>query len=331
MACALGTGPPSSRMADQNNALQIPWGSLAVVAALVSSALLVPLAFQPLRPAEKERAQLLNGADLEVDARLWEDPFVAARRHEAERSLRCERDKAAAAARDCDPALIEARRSPQTLRQRLDSDGDGQLQEALILVAMVPGNPFVGAEESRRRTRLALLAGLFAEGYRPENVEHIGLLKLEMPAPRPVQAAAQAASASLGERVARMSDRLLMPYELLSHRSELRRAGEPLPASGQRRPFRHIAVLWLDEAALPSPKADAMARSLAAVAGACARPACPAVVMIGPSSSDALQSALLSLALERRAAPGLRAPGACTLVQHLGHCAGGALARQGGR
>ncbi|MBL8346593.1 MAG: hypothetical protein JNN03_14210, partial [Rubrivivax sp.] len=66
----------------QRESTRIPWASLAVVATFVSGTLIVPKAFDLLRPPEKERAQQFSGADLEVDARLWEDPFAAVRRHE---------------------------------------------------------------------------------------------------------------------------------------------------------------------------------------------------------------------------------------------------------
>ena len=67
----------------------MPWAGLAIVVALVSGTLLPQGVFETLRPAERERVQASAGAGLEIDARLWEDPFVAARRHEAERIGRC--------------------------------------------------------------------------------------------------------------------------------------------------------------------------------------------------------------------------------------------------
>ena len=57
-----------------------PWASVAVLVAFVGSTQLVPHAFEQLRPPEKERAQTSLTAELEVDARLWEDPFAALRR-----------------------------------------------------------------------------------------------------------------------------------------------------------------------------------------------------------------------------------------------------------
>ena len=43
---------------------------------------------------------------------------------------------------------------------------------------MLPGAAQVGAEEARRRTRYAVLAGLNTEGYVPDNSEHMRLMRV---------------------------------------------------------------------------------------------------------------------------------------------------------
>lgn len=274
-------------MADSSN-VQIPWASLVVVATLVSGTLLAPRAFEMLRPAEKERAQALVGSDLEVDARLWEDPFAAMRRHEAERQQRCDKDKTS---RECDRGAAIARRDPKLLVPRLDADVDGDMDEALVLAVMVPGNPFVGAEEARRRTRYAVLAGLQAERYLPNSAEHLGIFSLDLEGEQAKRAAkAQGASE-------RPRETLLMPYELLSDRRALASPNrEPRASTSDRarRPYRSVAVLWVDESALPSPKLDGLARVLNAALGACGDK-CPSLALIGPSSSDGLKLAVARL------------------------------------
>ncbi len=295
-------------MADKDP-FQFPWASMAVVATLVSSTLLVPRAFDLLRPAEKDRAQALVSAELEVEARLWEDPFVATRRYETERQQRCDKEaQRVPKSRDCLDAVLTERRSPQRLRERLDFDHDGDIEDTLLLAVMVPGNAFVGAEEARRRTRYGVLAGLQAEGYLPDNAEHIGVLQLDIP---PLRATA----------VAEAPDRLLMPYELLSPRRDRVGSGDtvsrhasapPSPltmaasaAGPGRQRYPSIALLWVDESAWPSPKLDGLAYVLDAVAGRCTR--CPPVALIGPSSSDGLRSALAWI--DRRAAQARQLPG----------------------
>ncbi|MBI5716174.1 MAG: hypothetical protein HZC37_00615 [Burkholderiales bacterium] len=319
----------------QREPTRIPWASLAVVATFVSGTLIVPKAFDLLRPPEKERAQQFSGADLEVDARLWEDPFAAVRRHENDRVERC-KNPAAASKRECDADQRDARRSPQALREHLDADDDGEIdaQSTLLIAVLVPGNPFVGAEEARRRTRFALLSGLQAEGYFPDSAEQIGLMQVPLapiatlaPLTRlashlPPPTAAASAPATGG-------DLLQIPYELLSRSRSVRPAEETSaaaastaaasaasasaaasPASAasapdatrQRRSYRSVVVVWVDEAALPGPKLDGVARLLDTVI-ACRRQACPRLAVIGPSSSDGLDLLLhgLEAALARRA------------------------------
>jgi len=330
----------------QRDSTRIPWASLAVVATFVSGTLIVPKAFDLLRPPEKERAQQFSGADLEVDARLWEDPFAAVRRHENDRIERC-KNPAAASKRECDAAQRDARRSPQALRAHLDADDDGRIdaQSTLLVAVLVPGNPFVGAEEARRRTRFALLSGLQAEGYFPDSAEQIGLMQVPLApiaalapltrlashVPPPPTGAASAPATG--------GDLLQIPYELLS-RSRNVRTSDP-PATAARAParpaqsasaaaasapasaasaadtadtadvasataarpsYRSIVVVWVDEAALPGPKLDGVARLLDTVV-ACREQHCPRLAVIGPSSSDGLDLLLhgLEAALARRA------------------------------
>jgi hypothetical protein len=290
---------------------RIPWASLAVVATFVSGTLIVPKAFDLLRPPEKERAQQFSGADLEVDARLWEDPFAAVRRHESERVERC-KNPAAASRRECDAAQRDARRSPQALRAHLDANLDGEIdaQSTLLIAVLVPGNPFVGAEEARRRTRFALLSGLQAEGYYPDSAEQIGLMQVPL-APITALAPLTRLNSHRAPTVAATSpssagptaggDLLHIPYELLSRNRNLR-AEEPKASAAKRAPYHNVVVVWMDEAAMPGPKLDGVARLLDTVV-ACRQQTCPRLAVVGPSSSDGLDLILhgLEAALTRRA------------------------------
>ncbi|MCV2364544.1 hypothetical protein LNV23_13910 [Paucibacter sp. DJ1R-11] len=275
-----------------------PWTSLAVLVAFVTSTQLVPHAFDQLRPAEKERAQAVTAADLEVEARLWEDPFVAVRRHESERLERCDKlYKDAAKATDCKLKSVAALRTPKELSRRLMGDDDLDSSETLVLVALVPGNAFVGAEEGRRRTRYAVLAGLQAKGYVPDNAERLGLLQLDES-----KLSAQPA-ASDGARPG-----LLVPYELLSAsalsaavatsspaRPVQAASGVPDIADASR--YSQVVLLWVDETALPTRKLDSLALMLHALfePWVSARQAPPPLAVIGPSTTDALRVALADL------------------------------------
>ncbi|MCV2371259.1 hypothetical protein [Roseateles oligotrophus] len=307
----------------------IPWASVAVLVAFVGSTQLVPHAFEQLRPAEKERAQSSLSAEMEVDARLWEDPFAALRRYEVERAERCDRVVKTAGIAAC-RSNWEGIRRPEVLRDRLDRDGDKDVSESLVLLALVPGNPFVGAEEARRRTRYAVLAGLQAQGYVPDNAERIGLLEFDIQrltndcdaaraARRPsgVLASEPAASGSLAEIIndppvckefrragaAKPSEKakFTVPYEMLAKRNRHREAD----TTGPLRRFEQVALLWVDESALPDSKLDGLARMVDAMFGPelvasrapCVKPnrTVPRLAIIGPSSTDALRTALSDL------------------------------------
>lgn len=276
-----------------------PWTSLAVLVAFITSTQLVPHAFDQLRPAEKERAQAVTAADLEVEARLWEDPFVAVRRHESERLERCDKlYKDAAKATDCKLKSVASLRTPSELSRRLVGDDELDSKETLVLVVLVPGNAFVGAEEGRRRTRYAVLAGLQAKGYVPDNAERLGLLQLEGAKLSP-----ETAPAGDGARPG-----LLVPYELLSASALSAAVATSSPArpsqaasdvadiAGASR-YKQVALLWVDETALPSRKLDSLALVLHTLfePWVSADLAPPQLALIGPSTTDALRVALADL------------------------------------
>ncbi len=264
-----------------------PWASLAVLMAFVASTQLVPQAFDALRPAEKARAQAPLDSDLEINARLWEDPFAALRRYESERSERCERERKATQQLDGDcgqrgPKL----RDPLYLLKRLDADNNHQIDDTLIVLALMPGADFVGAEEARRRIRYATLAGLMAQNYVPDNAERLSLLEFDL-----VESASKTNS-SAGYRV---------PYELLTRRDR-----------EDNSHYAQIALLWVDETALPTRKLDAVALITAkllskeasdelgvrnALPARSGKPSAglPELAVIGPSSTDALRVAMRDL------------------------------------
>jgi len=192
---------------------------------------------------------------------------------------------------DCSEAATAERRDPAQRLRALDRNGNRDLSETMVFV-MLPGDAFVGAEEGRRRTRYALLAGLQAQGLAPDDAEHFGLLQFALP------------TAGAGNRGLRV------PYELLSQQPILR--GEAGPDS-KTEVYAQAAVLWVDETALPQPKLDALAAllgglmttpegwlrgakpGLASGVQQAMRANLPALAVIGPSTSDGLRIALVDL------------------------------------
>lgn len=302
-------------MADKGGFGSFPWASAAVLVAFVASTQLVPQAFEPLRPAEKARAQAPLDPDLDVNARLWEDPFTALRRYETERAERCERIRKQTSQTldiDCRERVAEVR-DPQRMLAKLDRDHDQRLDNTLVIMGLLPGADFVGAEEARRRVRYATLAGLLAQDYVPDNAERLSLLEFSLlEAAAPLEASSAVARPSDPDkqaRAARAKDNFVVPYELLSARAEHRRRpdgeGEGNARPDKPRRYGQIALLWVDENSLPNRKLDALARLTQQLMGRQARQLAapggaddqrlPSLAVIGPSSTDALRAALMDL------------------------------------
>jgi hypothetical protein len=335
-------------MADSKGGVgSFPWASAAVLVAFVASTQLVPHAFEPLRPPEKPRAQAALDPELEVNARLWEDPFAALRRYESERAERCERFRKQMS-REPDVGCrdgVEQARDPRHMLAKLDRDHDQRLDDTLLVLGLLPGADFVGAEEARRRVRYAALAGLLSKDYVPDNAERLSLLEFDLLTPTPVAAKPQAAAASppagpTAAVPAKARAPFVVPYELLTlrtgHRDKPGRAGR-----GSR--YAQVAVLWVDENNLPNRKLDALALLTQQLMGSRARAnasfkavghggeaddGLPSLAVIGPSSTDALRLALADLrcAADRYNMPASGA-GTATAATAL-RCA--SLGKQGG-
>jgi len=330
-----------------------PWAGVAVLAAFVGSTQLVPHAFEQLRPPEKERAQDTPNAKLEVDARLWEDPFVALRRFQAAQEKLFEKLKKQGGETTPCPLDLDGSQKPAALRGLLDDNKDADLSESLVVLAMVPGNPFVGAEEARRRLRYAVLAGLQAKGYVPDNAERIGLLNFDINLLKSGSKevfTAEAKAVNTATPVARPASQIAGPEvsaETIRTRGCDPKNGNPpeknekdfkppstpgnrnfnvpfemLTKQGSYREtdfvreteyFEKVALLWVDETALPESKLDSLARMLYLMFLSPVEssesdknkesPNCsarndktvPKLAVIGPSSTDALRTLVKDL------------------------------------
>ncbi len=150
-----------------------PIAAIGVVMLLVSSAFVGQRAFDLLRLAETatNRQQQLQPP---VEARLWEDPLAALARHRDKYKDRCDVlavKRAAPAAQQTVAALRAAVATNKDVpplvnegedRVRYDPICDGAPPdfsspvsdpEFTVIVALLPGASFVGAEELRRRMR----------------------------------------------------------------------------------------------------------------------------------------------------------------------------------
>ena len=165
---------------------------------------------------------------------------------------------------------------------------------------MLPGADFIGVEEARRRVRYAVLAGLNAEGFVPDDSEHMGLLYV-----RPCQlmtgcgidvgaflatnnAPPQTWDAALKALMG--SRRLLRRPGAAPDGHPLRDAEQPERNGGQGRQSgpqgaarkrRRVVVLWIDDTAVAPRWLSALTILLAEVVPDKARCGCASS---GPSS-----------------------------------------------
>src|SRR5579859_2298074 len=140
--------------------------------------------FQDVRPggAATPAYRHAPSEDQDIEARQWEDPFSAvaiARR-------------GAASLKDGSPSPPSDEET-HSIGHRLSAERLKEPAHVLVVGAMVPGAPYADDIENRRRIRYAVLAGLYQEGYVPDDSEHIGFIflpELSAEIPRPHNIAA---------------------------------------------------------------------------------------------------------------------------------------------
>lgn len=149
-----------------------PVAGLAVVALFLSTLFLAPRGYDFLRQSENDAGKQVQQSQPSVEARLWEDPFEALRRHRDKLAEHCKSSAAGAgnAALRCEEGQPG---DAPTFREKFKDDS------LTVIAAILPGATFVGSEEARRRSRYALLSGLDAAGYVPDNSERMSLLRVQ--------------------------------------------------------------------------------------------------------------------------------------------------------
>ena len=115
------------------------------------------------RPATTDRSIRERIGEQHVDARLWQDPFAAVADDSGEvPELKPENCKS-----------TDSQHEHVKLYCRPPSEASSS-EGALALVVSVSAAPYSEDQEARRRLRYAVLAGLAAEGFVPEDPQHIG-------------------------------------------------------------------------------------------------------------------------------------------------------------
>ncbi|HEX8280853.1 MAG TPA: hypothetical protein VF551_05720, partial [Chthoniobacterales bacterium] len=162
-------------MADQESksGLSIPWANITALFIAVVGGL--TLLFDPLvssRPQKGSRP-LGTTAEQDVDARLWQDPLRVAVEH-FEKAVQAEKENVFA-------------RSDEKVRKLSDHLAanaavlEPDRKRILILPVAIPGGPYAENNERRLRTRHAVISGLAASGFTPDDGEHIGYFVLAPP------------------------------------------------------------------------------------------------------------------------------------------------------
>jgi hypothetical protein len=157
-------------MADQSSGpLGLPptvW--VVIIVGLAGALAATQHPFQDVRPGDATTPAYRHAPseDQDIEARQWEDPFSAVAI--ARRVTQSTKGGSASS-----PSDDDSHSTTRLSADRLKDPG-----HMLVLGAMVPGAPYADDIETRRRTRYAVLAGLYQEGYVPDDSEHIGFIFL---------------------------------------------------------------------------------------------------------------------------------------------------------
>jgi hypothetical protein len=144
----------------KSNNLPIP----ALVSLLFASLAVLVQQFIPLDSPRPKTASALH--DLyqgiqDVDARLWQDPFTALSQHET-------------SSHDTGLCQAKSHHDVKALGCSIYAHTTPGDKAITVLGVMVFGGPYAEDIEFRRRTRYAVVSGLAAKNYFPEDEQHIG-------------------------------------------------------------------------------------------------------------------------------------------------------------
>ena len=317
-----------------------PYTAISVVALFLSTTYLGQHAFELWRQADSDASKRLQLSQPPVEARLWEDPLGALNRHRQKFKEPCPADggpsgaiaiataqtgepsnagQVGMPAATAGPAGEQRAKTLCQMAQPLDADKFKSLfgtgGSVTLIAAMLPGAALVGAEEARQRSRYALLAGLNAAGYVPNDSERMGLLRVDRceyfggcigktppvaapstgePTVKQDGKSAQAGGTSTDAPSATPKGGPSTPMDIVY---------ETLSTEGKER--RHVALLWIDDTAIGRRWLSAITVMLKDL-----EPAGSGVQLriLGPTGSDALVRALgddlTALAEEAKTASG---------------------------
>ena len=224
-----------------------------------------------------------------IEARLWEDPLSAI-----------------ALGRTANKR--ETNYDPAKLNESIMKDAAPATNaKTLVLAVMVTGEPYTDNIETRRRTRYAVLAGLYRSGFVPVNPDHIGYVYV--PADT-TQAGAASESGSAQNPPASgdhgtSDDHDIAAFEWFKRdTADTGRSDKPTEARGIPDPTLqdHVLVLWLDQEAFRNRPLRRLSKFLGSIAGD--EHGLADIAVLGPADSDGLHAMYEDAVRSRRSDPG---------------------------
>ena len=198
-------------------------GGAVVIALIIGVVFVQQLAFKGSRPEVPGDGVRPSVGPEDVQARLWEDPFAAVRRHPKD----IERDRHDIA------SLAE---------QILKKKSENKVDEVIVLGIMVFGGPYAENVERRLRSRHASLSALGVLGYVPEDAEHLGYIEILRDEHEVTEEGLHASVPCNGHEETEKAFYPFAPYEWFAPKSK----SKPM-----------ILLLWLDDDAFhPTPLAN---------------------------------------------------------------------------
>lgn len=206
------------------------WSVFITVISLLCGAIWVSRTAEDRRPSPPAASGESVHSLQDVNARLWQDPFEAVNKHAnaASQKQGCLLDVGNDAAVKLDVRCP----APATLTE---TDLSNLMEELLanplatnritVVAVMVNGGSTAGSDELRRQARYAVIAGLKAEHYQPDDAEHLGYIKTK------------GESEGIPDTI---------PFEWFEHQPRLSTPGDP-DALENAGPVDRVLVLWLNE------------------------------------------------------------------------------------
>lgn len=252
---------------------------------------------RPVTPAGESKEFI---GDQKLEVRLWEDPFRPSAGNVTGES-----------ADDASGLLVLADQiNRRSSSKSIDPSGNGRVKRVIVLPAMISGGQYSEDQESRIRSRFAIVSALGRAGYAPEDAEHIGTLKIPWPTQQQVARAKQipaeeslritelwASAKNSGTKARFLGVEIPAEPAHMAVRYEWYRPRVFSAASGNEDDRPAILLLWLDDSFFEDDPLIRLPLLLEPLTDAHLLPAgtpAPRVALIGPRRSSTLRGMLPS-------------------------------------